>query len=59
MDIKYQEGQWQEYYRNIAAHLTRGTELAVKPEEAARTIAIMEYAERSSKQGKTLKAPCP
>ncbi len=40
-------------------HLTRGTELVVKPEEAARTIAIMEYAERSSKQGKTLKPPCP
>ncbi|MCK4324676.1 MAG: Gfo/Idh/MocA family oxidoreductase [Armatimonadetes bacterium] len=59
MDVKYQEGQWQEYYRNIAAHLTRGTELAVKPEEAARNIAIMEYAERSSKQGKTLNPPCP
>jgi len=59
IDIRYQEGQWQEYYRNIAAHLTRGTELIVKPEQAARTIAIMEYAERSSKQGKTFKAPCP
>ena len=59
MEVDYREGQWEEYYRNIAAHLTRGTELAVKPEEAARTIAIMEYAERSSKQGRTLKPPCP
>jgi len=58
IDVDYQERQWQEYYRNIAAHLTRGTELVVKPEEAARTIAIMEYAERSSKQGKTFRAPC-
>ncbi len=59
MEVDYQEGQWPEYYRNIAAHLTRGTELVVKPEESARTIAIMEYAERSSKQGNTLKPPCP
>ncbi len=59
MEVDYQEGQWPEYYKNIAAHVTRGTELVVKPEEAARTIAIMEYAERSSKQGKTLRAPCP
>jgi len=59
MEVDYQQGQWQEYYKNIADHLTKGTELAVKPEEAARTIAIMEYAERSSKQGKTLKPPCP
>jgi len=59
IEVEYLESQWPEYYKNIAAHLTRGTELAVKPEEAARTIAIMEYAERSSKQGKTFKPPCP
>ncbi len=59
MDVKYQEGQDQQYYQNIAAHLTRGAELIVKPEQAARAIAVIEYAERSAKQGKTLKPPCP
>jgi len=58
MEVDYQKSQWPEYYRNISAHLTRGADLIVKPEQAARTIAIMEYAERSSKQGRTLKPPC-
>ncbi len=59
MDVKYQEGQRPQYYQNIAAHLTRGAELIVKPEQAARAIAVIEYAERSAKQGRTLKPPCP
>jgi len=59
MDVKYLEPQRVVFYENIAAHLLKGAELIVKPEQAARTIAIMEYAERSSKQGRTLKAPCP
>jgi len=59
MDVKYQEGQHAQYYQNIAAHLARGAELMVKPEQAARVIAVIEYAERSAKQGKSLKPPCP
>jgi len=35
-----------------------GEELAIKPEQARRVIAIMEYAERSAKQGsKALSLP--
>ena len=59
MEIKYQEGRWADYYRNIGDHLTKGAELIVKPEQSARTIAIMECAEKSAKQGQTLKPPCP
>lgn len=55
--IPYKESQWIAYYQNIAGHLLRGEELAVKPEEARRVIAIMETAERSSQVGKTLPVP--
>jgi predicted dehydrogenase len=55
--IRYQMDTWQDYYPNIGAHLMKGEELAVKPEEAARTIAIMEAAEKSSKSGKAEALP--
>ncbi len=59
MEVDYLESQWPAYYQNIADHLMKGTELVVKPEESARTIAIMEYAEKSSRHSRTLKPPCP
>ena len=46
------EGTHALYYQNIGDHLLRGKELDVKPEEAARVIAIMEAAEKSSQSGK-------
>lgn len=42
------------FYENVFAHLTRGEELVVKPEQARRTIAIIEAAERSSEAQKTV-----
>lgn len=45
---------WSGYYENIADHLMRGGELAVKPEEARRTIGIIQAAEESSKAGHTV-----
>lgn len=42
------------FYENVYAHLTEGAELVVKPEQARRTIAIIEAAERSSEQQKTV-----
>jgi len=45
------------YYRNIGDHLLRGKELDVKPEEAARVIAVIEAAEKSSKSGKAERIP--
>ncbi len=55
--IRYHKDSWQDYYPNIGAHLMKGAELDVKPEEAARTIAIMEAAEKSSKSGKAEALP--
>ncbi|MCX7967935.1 MAG: Gfo/Idh/MocA family oxidoreductase [Armatimonadetes bacterium] len=49
--VPYKQSRWFEFYRNVANHLLRGEELAIKPEQARRVIAIMEYAERSAKQG--------
>lgn len=40
-----------QYYRNIADHLLMGEELAVKPEQARRVIAVIEAAQRSSELG--------
>ncbi|MCS7254121.1 MAG: Gfo/Idh/MocA family oxidoreductase [Armatimonadota bacterium] len=55
--VPYKESRWQSYYENIAAHLLYGEPLIVKPEQARRTIAIMELAERSSKVGRMLIVP--
>jgi predicted dehydrogenase len=51
------EGTHHLYYQNIADHLLRGKDLDVKSEQAARVIAIMEAAEKSSKSGKAEKIP--
>ncbi len=50
-------GTHEQYYPNIAAHLVKGAELDVKPEQAARVIAIMEAAEKSSKSGQAEPLP--
>ena len=57
IEVKYKQSEWPKYYENIAAHLLRGEELVVKPEEARRVIAIMETAEKSSKSGKAEPVP--
>ena len=55
IEVKYMPSRWEAYYHNIADHLLRGKELAVKPEEARRVISVMETAEKSSKAGNALK----
>jgi predicted dehydrogenase len=55
MEVPYQEQDWEAYYRNLADHLLRGKELAVKPEEARRVIAVLEAAEKSARTGKAVK----
>ena len=49
--------EWQTYDSNIAGHLLRGEELRVKPEQARRVIAILEGAEKSSNEGKSVPLP--
>ncbi|HUS57933.1 MAG TPA: ThuA domain-containing protein [Planctomycetota bacterium] len=59
MEVKYREGQWKEYWRNVADHLMGGDPLVVTAEQARRVIAVIETAEKSSAAGKTLPAPVP
>ncbi len=47
--VKFHGRPGPSYYQNIAAHLLKGEELIVKPEEARRVIAVMDLAEKSSK----------
>jgi len=51
--VPYKKTDWGAYYRDIVAHLTQGAELDVKPEQARRTIAVFEAAERSASSGVT------
>ncbi|UCH34213.1 MAG: Gfo/Idh/MocA family oxidoreductase [Armatimonadota bacterium] len=55
MEVKHQPSNWEAYYQNIADHLLRGKELAVKPEEGRRVIQLIEGAEKASKAGKPIK----
>ena len=44
------------YYRNVVAHLTRGTPLIITPQWARRPIHIIDLANRSARLGRSLKA---
>ena len=46
-----------EYYRNVADHLLLGEPLAVTAEQAREVIAVIETAERSSAEGRSLPLP--
>ncbi len=50
-EIPYKQSRWFEFYRNVANHLLYGEPLIIRPEQARRVIAIMEFANRSAKQG--------
>lgn len=52
--VPFEKDDWGAYYRNVANHLLAGKELEVKPEQARRTIEVIEAAEKASKQGKAL-----
>jgi predicted dehydrogenase len=45
-------GDWRKYYQNIADVLTKDAELAVKPDEVRRQVAVIEAARRSAEIGK-------
>ncbi len=49
--LPYKTSNWAAFYQNVAAHLLHGEPLAIAPDQARRVIAIMEYAERSARQG--------
>ncbi len=51
MRLQTLPGDWTAYYRNIADVLLEGAELAVRPEEARRGVAILEAVEASLHSG--------
>jgi hypothetical protein len=55
--VAYRQGEHFKYYANIADHLLLDEPLAVTGESARRVIAVIETAEKSSKQGKPLPVP--
>ena len=57
MEVKYKPTTWETWYPNLADHLLRGKDLEVKPEEARRTIMVIDYSERSAKAGKSIDTP--
>jgi len=46
---------WDPYYRSVRNHLVGKKKLVITPEYARRVIQVLDYATRSSKQGKSLK----
>jgi predicted dehydrogenase len=56
-EVAYYKDTWDEYYRNLGAHLLRGAPLEVTPESARRVIGVIEAAEKSWKSGKAEKVP--
>ncbi len=57
IEVPFKKDDWESYYRNIVDHISKGKELKVKPEEARRVIAIIEAAEKSSRERKTVEVP--
>jgi scyllo-inositol 2-dehydrogenase (NADP+) len=51
MRLETLRGDWKAYYRNIADHLLEGAELAVRPEEARRGVALLEAVAHASRSG--------
>jgi predicted dehydrogenase len=50
-------GSYADLFRNLAAAIREGAELAIKWEEATAVIEMVELAHKSSKEGKTLVVP--
>jgi len=48
--------RWDAFYKNIADHLTKGTKLVITPQWSRRPIHILDLADRSARQGRSLKA---
>ena len=57
MEVKYKKSTWEQWYPNLADHLLKGKPLEVKPEEARRTIMVIEHAEQSAKRGSSIDTP--
>ena len=47
--------QWPKFYKNVAAHLVKGTKLVITPEWARRPIHILDLASQSARKGMAIK----
>lgn len=56
-ELRNKPGTWDQYYKDISAHMTEGAPLDVTPESARRVIAIIEAAEKSSQSGQAEPVP--
>lgn len=52
--VRSEQGNFGDFYRNLHAVITSGAELIVKPEEARNVIRIIELAEQSSAEKRTI-----
>jgi scyllo-inositol 2-dehydrogenase (NADP+) len=55
MRLQTLRGNWKAYYQNIADALVDGAELAVKPEEVRRVVAVLEAVEQSARTGEIVR----
>ncbi len=53
-DVPYEESDWVTYYADLAAHLLHGAPVPVSAEDGRRVITVLETAEQSSRQGRSL-----
>jgi scyllo-inositol 2-dehydrogenase (NADP+) len=55
MRLQTLRGNWKAYYQNIADTLVEGKDLAVKPEEIRRVVAVLEAVEQSARSGEVVR----
>jgi scyllo-inositol 2-dehydrogenase (NADP+) len=55
LTIETIRGDWRKFYQNIADVLRKGEELAVKPEEVLKAVAVIEAASRSARTGRPVR----
>jgi predicted dehydrogenase len=53
-EMPYKESDWVTHYRDVADHLLRGAKMPVSGEDGRRVITVLQTAERSSKEGRSL-----
>lgn len=56
-ELRNKTSKWDQYYKDIYAHMAEGAPLDVTPESARRVIAIIEAAEKSSQSGQAEPVP--
>lgn len=54
IEIPLEATLYDKFYKNVYAHLSRGTELIITPEWARRVVQVLEYGHRSALLGKSL-----